>query len=611
MKRIVCILLILAFCTSSRYAAAAASAPTGTLPSGIPCNDIETRVDAYVEENKYTTAAVSVAVFQGNEILMEKSYGYTDLENKTPNNSDAVFEWGSCTKLLTWVSVMQLVEQGKIDLNKDIREYLPYGFFKRLKYNMQITMLNLMNHNAGWQETVTDLFIKKHKDIKELGEALRLTEPEQINKPGEIVAYSNWGAALAGYIVEYVSGQSFSDYVRVNIFEPLGMEHTALYADLSDNEWVARKRSTEKCYTAACESLGTCHYYLSLYPAGNATGTLSDFAKFAQALVPKEGESSPLFQNAATLNEMLSPSLYYSDRKTARNCHGFWTDELGVPVLWHDGGTVGSSSWLAFNRETRTGIVILTNQNEEAVYNCGLLSLVFGKYHPAACTEKSANISGLYVNERSCFKGYAKLYSLFGIMQLASNTNGRYTISGTNNSFTCIGSNKYLMDMGLKQFTVFTGTAKNGGTILELPGSDYIPVNGYIFLIKIIALLLFVITTLYSLILLIIRLVGLIKHKRPHPLDTYQILTNFSVIAAFTLFIYIALRLFMTNSTLYVHIRWSLAVCTVLAFLPVIFAAQLVIQWRMLDCTIKTKAGLIINCILSLIMTANVLYWIF
>jgi len=143
--------------------------------------------------------------------------------------------------------------------------------FTKLSYDTPITMMNLMNHNAGWQDITTDLYIEDKEDLKELGEALRFIEPEQVNKPGTVVTYSNWGAALAGYIVERVSGQSFGEYVHEYIFEPLGMERTALSSDLSDNEAVSKKRNEEKCYTIDNVSLGTCQYYLSLYPAGMAT----------------------------------------------------------------------------------------------------------------------------------------------------------------------------------------------------------------------------------------------------------------------------------------------------------------------------------------------------
>ena len=124
MKRIISILLIISgLLISSNAASAAEIAPN--LSSGLSVSELEAKIDAYVKEHDATTAAMSVTVYSGNDILLEKAYGHMDLENKLPNTSESVFEWGSCTKLLTWVSVMQLVEQGKLDLNTDIRAYLP------------------------------------------------------------------------------------------------------------------------------------------------------------------------------------------------------------------------------------------------------------------------------------------------------------------------------------------------------------------------------------------------------------------------------------------------------------------------------------------------------
>jgi len=541
---------------------------------------------------------------------MEKSYGSTNLENNIVNDADSVFEWGSCTKLLTWTSVMQLVEDGKLDLNKDIREYLPKDFFHKLNYKDPITMLNLMNHNAGWQEMATDLFLGDKKDIKELGDALRYIEPEQVNRPGTVVAYSNWGAALAGYIVECVSGQSFSDYVHQNIFEPLGMDHTALFADLSDNQWVYDKRILENCYSTENQSLGTCLNYLSLYPAGMATGTLSDFVKFASTFIPKDGISSPLFKKADTLNMMLSPSLNYGDNKTARNCHGFWTDTYKVPVLWHNGGTIGSSSWFAFNRETGTGMVVLTNQKGESIYNCGILPLVFGNPDKTKAVSASKDISGVYVNSQGIFRGYAKLYSLLSVMNITSNIDGTYVIKGSDITISDNNKDSFLMDMGgLKQFVLYI-SENNGKLLLQSNASDYIQMNGKVIIGKYVLLLLYFIASIYSFFVLFALLIRSLLHKPAKPMSRLRTLTNLSVILSSALFVSVALHLMSSQNALYRDVQWRLVLCIILALAPLIFIILLCVQWKRLNCSTRAKISLIINCLMGLIMTFNIFYWV-
>ena len=609
MKRFLSIVLAFVLCTSLSLTVYAAD-DKGVLPSGVSYSNIETIIDAYVEAYKDTTAAVSVAVFTGNNVLMEKAYGYSDIENKIANDKDTVFEWGSCSKLLVWISIMQLVEKGKIELNKDIRAYLPEDFLKKIKFHTPITILNLMNHNAGWQETVTELFVEDKNDIKELREALQLIEPDQIYEPGTVVAYSNWGSALAAYIVERVSGQSFDDYVHEHIFQPLDMNHTALNATLSDNEWVAEKRKKQKCYTTKNESLGTCQYYLSLYPAGMATGTISDFVKFGQALLVSKVEKSPLFEKRKTLDEILSPSLIFVDGVTPRNYHGFWTDELGVDVLWHNGGTIGSSSWFAFDQQSSTGMIILTNQAGEFVYNCGLLPKVFGKYEGDRGIVAAEDISGIYVSSRTCFKGFAKPYNLVSIMRVVSKGDGVYSVPGTHRTISAIGQGSYLLDEGgLKQFVIYASVGEEGHTVLQLPASDFMKVNGYGLIAKYGLLVLFILAAFYGFSALIISLIGFIKGKRPFGIiEKYCAIVNASVTTTAIMFIYMWIKLF-SGFALFEEVLWSIILNGILALVPVACSAILLKKWKKLNCTKKEKVKLIITCISGFIMTVNVIYW--
>lgn len=611
MKKYLYILALLLCLVLMKTANAAES--NDTLPSGLNYLDIEQSIDTYVSANEETTAAVSVAVFSKGKVLFEKAYGFVDIENQLLNDENAVFEWGSCTKLLVWTSVMQLVEQGKIDLNEDIRTYLPYNFFKKLHFNTPITMLNLMNHNAGWQEILTDLFLDDKSDIKELEDALRYIEPEQINEPGKVTAYSNWGTALAGLIVERVSGEAFDDYVHTHIFKPLDMKHTAISSDLSDNEWVLNKRLQEKCYNTDNKSLGTSLYYLSLYPAGMATGTISDFVKFASAFTLKNENSNPIFRYPDTLNEMLSPSSYFADGETARNSHGFWNDEYSVSVLWHNGGTIGSSSWFAFDPISGTGVVIMTNQSHESIYNCGILSKVFGQYN-YKITANNSDISGMYLASRTCYTGFAKLYSLLTMMQVVPDKENSYIVPGASQTIKSIGERTYLIDMGgLKQFLLVQTTNDQGKKVLQMHSTDYIEINGYGIIAKLVLMGLFVISAIYSIISLIINLIWLFRKKRKTDrikriYRNYRTILNLSIILSLFVFVYVSFNL-ASNAALYSTLQWSIVLNAICSLVPITYMFNLIVHFKKLDCSNKTKVGLIINGIAGLIMTLNVLVW--
>ena len=146
------ILTLLTIITLGLFRPVAALAEEQKLPSGTERNQIGQKIEKFVKEHEKTTAGMATAVFDKNGTIYKGNFGYVDKENKVKVDDDSVFEWASITKLTVWVSVMQLWEEGKIDLEADIKTYLPEGFLRNLHYDKPITMLDLMNHQAGFDE---------------------------------------------------------------------------------------------------------------------------------------------------------------------------------------------------------------------------------------------------------------------------------------------------------------------------------------------------------------------------------------------------------------------------------------------------------------------------
>lgn len=350
-------------------------------PSGVQYSDIKAEIENYVSENIETTAGMSVAVYDEDGVIYKNNFGYKDKENAKEVDSYTVFEWGSVSKLFIWISAMQLAEQGKLDLEEDIQAYLPENFLKNLTYDKKITMLDLMNHQAGFQETYIGMQTTNKDKVVSLEEALSKHQPKQVYEPGTVTAYSNWGASLAAYIVQNISKLDYVDYVHQNIFEPLGMKHTIIGATLQDNAWVSRQRQDLVCYDTngdKIEKLEMC--YVILYPAGSATGTIEDFLTFAQAITPNDNTPCPLFENQETLELMYTPTSYYGDSGVPNNYHGFFANQYGVETLGHGGNTFGCSSMLQFDPESGVGMVVMTNQAHEQIYNYDMYELLFGKF---------------------------------------------------------------------------------------------------------------------------------------------------------------------------------------------------------------------------------------
>ena len=511
MKKILSAILSAAMSVTLLYTPVQAA--EDTTPSGIEFSDISAEIENFVNENDGDYASVATAVFNDDEILYSNHFGYIDREYQITADENCVYEWGSISKMFIWVSVIQLYEQGKIDLNADIRTYLPEDFFTKFKYDESITMLNLMNHNAGWQEILTGLMVSDEKDIVSLEEALRNTEPAQIWKPGEITAYSNWGAALAAYIVQRVSGMDYVDYLHENILEPLGMEHTAVAADYRDNEWVRAQREKEKSYLILDKETigvdidmdqGTNINYIQLYPAGSITGTLADITKFAQAFVDDE---CPLFEKQETLDFMLSASDFYSDSDIPKNCHGLLPMEYGVTIIGHGGNTMAGSANLAFDKETKTGVVVLTNQYSESMFCYGIPTLIFGSTanNPICKDGKITtrnDISGNYVTSRGYFDGVGRISLVNYIQQMAveaTDNHDEFT-SGGEPFMTRVSDDIYFTateDMFYETITA------DGKIILEGYASDYIKSDTAV--AELTALIIFAVIAVITLVLLIIK----------------------------------------------------------------------------------------------------------
>lgn len=368
--------------------------------------EIGAAIDEFLESHKDNHAAVAVAVFEGETDVYSRYFGTVDKDGQVPLDADSVLEWGSTTKLTVWVAAMQLWEKGLLDPDADLGTYLPNGFFKNLSFDTPITMMNLMNHNAGFQETTFVLEVESEDEIISLGEYLATYQPEQVFEPGTVVAYSNWGAALAGYVVECIAGVPFYQYAQENIFAPLGMTRTAIASDLSDNSYVQKKRREFVSYMPdGTLSEENNKVFILPYPAGMCTSTLSDFTTFAKALLNRDNR----LLGEEGFAKLYSPSLLYTGTDKARLYHGFLVDyEFASPIVGHDGNTAGGSSRLLLDFENNRGMVVLTNQLGGSLYRTKMAELVFGK------TEHNIPIDGYYVPARNVFEGKMKLlYNLF------------------------------------------------------------------------------------------------------------------------------------------------------------------------------------------------------
>ena len=386
-----------------------ASAAEATTPTGIPLSEIENRIDELIETymDEFTPGAAITVVHEG-EIIFSRGYGYTNLERQMPiNPATTVFELGSIGKLFVWTSVMQLVEQGLINLDNDIHNYLPEDLASQLNFRYSFTMRDLLNHSAGFGEFNFNMLQDAESVVSQstLREGLLATQPRQIYEPGTAKAYSNFGSALAAYIVGYISGfDTFADYERINFLEPLGMTNTRNQPDWFGDDAFMQEKARGHFPNADGGFNQVMWWYSPIYPAGTIKGTSENLAQFAIALMPPHYESGPLFDSRDTLDLMLSPS--YSDPSVLRGMnHGFLTYDGIYPGFGHSGGTTGFNSNFVIVPSQNFGVITLTNAAGGNRLSGEILDLLIGnswdKAVPLAKNLPDAtNLTGTFVSLR-------------------------------------------------------------------------------------------------------------------------------------------------------------------------------------------------------------------
>jgi len=400
--------------------ASANELPEGQTPSGIPFSEMEAEIEAVI--NDYlgvTTPGVAVVVTYGGEIIFSRGYGYANLESQIPiDPATTVFGYGSIGKLFTWTAVMQLVEQGRIDLDGDISDYLPEDFLAELDFNYTFTMRHLMNHTAGFAENIIGFAFDMEETEEQISlrEGLLIAQPPQIFEPGTVSSYSNFGVGLAGYIVGYVTGEDFVTYEMENILLPVGLTNTLNGPDWFDNDDFLQHRATGYVSDGDDGFSVVAPLYIAMYPAGALSGTAEDLARFVLALTPELGESGPLFETPAGLNAIFTSSV--TDPTRLSRYHGFLSYETANDPAFGHGGTLPDfNTNLAFVPETGFGVVALANSGEATV-ELSVVNLLLGSQEdvqPGSGTLPDvAQFEGQFINARHSYGRFTSLLDYLG-----------------------------------------------------------------------------------------------------------------------------------------------------------------------------------------------------
>jgi CubicO group peptidase (beta-lactamase class C family) len=257
-------------------AAAIPPSPPERRGTELTANDLEAFLDGFMplQIEKADIAGAVVSVVKDGKVLFEKGYGYSDVEKKTPvSPQDTLFRPGSISKLFTWTAVMQQVEQGKLDLDRDVNDYLDFKIPPA--FGKPITLRDIMTHRSGLEETVKELFVGSEKELMPIAKYLPTHLPARIYPPATTPAYSNYATTLAAYIVQRVSGQPFDDYFDEHFFKPLNMTRATFRQPLPE---------TLKSFMSSGYILGSDKpkpfEYVEVAPAGSLSASADSMAHF-------------------------------------------------------------------------------------------------------------------------------------------------------------------------------------------------------------------------------------------------------------------------------------------------------------------------------------------
>jgi len=421
-----------------------AAAPATTSPMegahALTADDLSTFLDGMVPYmiQRGDVAGGVVSVVKDGKLLFARGYGYADLEKRTPvSPENTLFRPGSTSKLFTWTAVMQQVEQGKLDLDHDVNEYLDFRIPPR--DGKPITLRQIMTHTAGFEDTARGLLPRKPEDVN-LERYLKTHIPERIFAPGDIVAYSNYGCGLAGYIVQRVSGEGFDDYVRKHIFEPLGMHHSSFAMPLPPE--LAPLMS--KGYKSASDGKPQPFELVDPAPAGALSSSATDMANFmiAQLQGGRFGDTRILQQ--ATADLMHSPQHTAAPGLAGFDLGFYQEDRNGQRIIGHGGDTVVFHSDLHLLLDANVGIFMSFNSAGDAgsvhVIRKAIFQAFLDRYFPkdapvpatvATAKADAARVTGWYESSRRNDSALRMLY-LLGQVNVAAKPDGTLTVSMLN-----------------------------------------------------------------------------------------------------------------------------------------------------------------------------------
>lgn len=332
----------------------------------VPASELEAFFDGIfaVDMREHNAHSAVISVVADGEIRFSRGYGSTERGGPRVDPAGTLFRPGSVSKLITWTAVMQLAEQGKVDLHTDVNEYLDFeipGRVARSRFRREstpdepVTLHHLLTHTGGFEDRLIGLFTKEAKDMSTLEEYLKENVPKRVYTPGRLAAYSNYGSALAGYIVERISGLRFEEYVRTHIFEPLEMSSSTFEQPLPGH--LEERLAGGYNFVEGAFRRGGFEF-IPASPAGALTTSARDMARFMIAHLQLGAYRGERILEEETLRSMHERHFSHHEALPGMT-RGFFESQVnGRRIIHHGGDTFLFHSELFLVPEENIGVFV-------------------------------------------------------------------------------------------------------------------------------------------------------------------------------------------------------------------------------------------------------------
>lgn len=366
-------------------------------------DDLQSFVDSFVQQELkafHIPGAVVVIVSDG-QIVLSRGYGFANLQQRTrikPNRT--LFRMGSITKLFTTTAILQLSEQGKLNLKDDVNRYLK-TFQIDNPFPEPVRVFHLLTHTAGFDERNVGTATLREKDVIPLGKYLAERMPPCVRAPGDLISYSNHGFTLAGYLVQLISGMPYEEYVTEHVLKPLGMNRSAFHLSKDDADDLATGYRYENRQEQAVPL-----DYVNDGPADGLLSTSSDMAKFMIASLQQGKSGKKQILRPETMEDMQRQHFTHYPGM-AGWCYGYYEMyRNNLRALVHDGEVYGFTGRLYLIPEKNFGFFVATNVDTNAILQSALAGRLLDYCFPTPTKRPQPDPSPEFFQRAKLYEGY-------------------------------------------------------------------------------------------------------------------------------------------------------------------------------------------------------------